>query len=480
MVILSDGKVFFHREGTYLKDTSGNVGNPSTGANPLVTIDLTEGDWLPYFGYAGSAVTFNFGQDPTFAGDETAPGTDKTDANGIGRFLFDVPTNCLALCSSNMAEPAIGPNSATKAHDLFDYLKYTGNNTDNTDIGDGSQSEESSIITSTATSNTKGTSISFKPDLIWTFANSNATHNLATDSSRGIYKDVFLSTGSGESNDTNGIKAYNSNGFRLGTSTNHNVNSRVYYTFNWKANGGTATLTNDASATGVGSIDSVCQANTTAGFSIVTYTGDSSGNDGTNSTVAHGLGSAPQWIFTIPLNVNDGAVFHHENTTAPETERLILASTSGTSATSDDSTFFNDTAPTSTVFSIGSRRHVNSDGGMVAYCWTEVEGFSKFGSFYGNASTDGPFVYCGFRPLFVMTKCTGNTSAWHIYSPVLDPNPTGFLRANETTAYQDYNYCDFLSNGFKIRDNGTEANRSTNNFVFMAFADTPFKYANAR
>jgi hypothetical protein len=476
--ILSDGKLFVHRNGTYLKNASGNTGNPSTGANPITTIDLTEGDWVPVVGY-NSSFTVNFGIDGSFNGTETSGG--NQDANGIGDFMFAVPTNCLALCTSNMAEPAIGPNSATKAHDLFDYLKYTGTGNDNTDIGDGSQSEESSIITSTATSNTKGTSISFKPDLIWTFPDSNATHNLATDSSRGIYKDVFLSTGSGESNDTNGIKAYNSNGFRLGTSTNHNVSSRVYYTWCWKANGGTATLTNDASATGVGSIDSVCQANTTAGFSIVTYTGDSSGNDGTNSTVAHGLGSAPQWIFTIPLNVNDGAVFHHENTTAPETERLILASTSGTLATGDDSTFFNDTAPTSTVFSIGSRRHVNSDGGMVAYCWTEVEGFSKFGSFYGNASTDGPFVYCGFRPLFVMTKCTGNTSAWHIYSPVLDTgNPTGFFRANEATAYQDYNYCDFLSNGFKIRDNGTEANRSANNFVFMAFADTPFKYANAR
>ena len=477
--ILSDGKLFVHRNGTYLKNASGNTGNPSTGANPITTIDLTEGDWVPCIGY-NSSFTVNFGQDGTFNGNET-PADTYTDSNSIGKFNYAVPTNCLALCTSNMAEPAVGPNSATKAHDLFDYLKYTGTGNDNTDIGDGSQSEESSVITSTATANTKSTSISFKPDLIWTFPDSNATHNLATDSSRGIYKDVFLSTGSGESNDTNGIKAYNSNGFRLGTSTNHNVSSRVYYTWCWKANGGTATLTNDASATGVGSIDSVCQANTTAGFSIVTYTGDSSGNDGTNSTVAHGLGSAPQWIFTIPLNVNDGAVFHHENTTAPETERLILASTSGTLATGDDSTFFNDTAPTSTVFSIGSRRHVNSDGGMVAYCWTEVEGFSKFGSFYGNASTDGPFVYCGFRPLFVMTKCTGNTSAWHIYSPVLDTgNPTGFFRANEATAYQDYNYCDFLSNGFKIRDNGTEANRSANNFVFMAFADTPFKYANAR
>jgi hypothetical protein len=476
--ILSDGKFFCHRNGTYMTNADGNTGNPSTGANPIATIDLTEGDWVPYVGYA-SSFTVNFGQDGSFNGTETSGG--NQDANGIGDFMFAVPTNCLALCTSNMAEPAIGPNSATKAHDLFDYLKYTGTGNDNTDIGDGSQSEESSVITSTATANTKSTSISFKPDLIWTFPDSNATHNLATDSSRGVFKDVFLSTGAGESNDTNGIKVYNSNGFRLGTSTNHNVSSRVYYTWCWKANGGTATLTNDASATGVGSIDSVCQANTTAGFSIVTYTGDSSGNDGTASTVAHGLGSAPQWIVTIPLNVNDGASFHHENTTAPETDTLIIASTSGNNATYDGSGFWNDTAPTSTVFSVGTRRHTNSDGGMVAYCWTEVEGFSKFGSFNGNASTDGTFVYCGFRPLFVMTKCSPNASHWHIYSPVLDTgNPTGFFRATEATAYQDYNYCDFLSNGFKIRDNGTEANRSAANFVFMAFADTPFKYANAR
>ena len=476
--ILPDGKFFIHRNGTYLKNASGNTGNPSTGANPITTIDLTEGDWVAYGGY-DSSFTFNFGTDGTFNGNET-PADTYRDANDIGTFNYPVPTNCLALCTKNMAEPIIGPNSDTQASDYFDYLKYTGTGSDNTDIGDGSQSEESSVIVSTATSNTKGTSLSFKPDLIWTFRDSASTRNFATDSARGVHLDLFLDIGAGVNNDNTGIKAFNSNGFRVGTGANHNASSSVYYTFNWKANGGTATLTNDASATGVGSIDSVCQANTTAGFSIVTYTGDSTGNNGTASTVAHGLGSAPQWIVTIPLNANDGASFHHENTTAPETDTLIMASVSGNNATYDGSGFWNDTAPTSAVFSVGSRRHTNSDGGMVAYCWTEVGGFSKFGSFTGNGSTDGSFVYCGFRPLFVMTKCSPNASHWHIYSQVLDPNPTGFLRATETTTYQDYNYCDFLSNGFKIRDNGTEANRAGANFVFMAFADQPFKYANAR
>ena len=459
IAILSDGKFFIHRNGTYLKNASGNVGNPSTGANELATIDLTEGDWIPYVGYS-SSFTVNFGQDGSFNGNETSGG--NQDANGIGDFMFAVPTNCLAICSSNMAEPTIGPNSATQADSYMDVLNYTGNNTINTDIS----------------------GLNFKPDLIWTFARgSAATHNTVTDSSRGVHLDVFLTTGAGSSNDTNGILAFNSDGFRLGTSTNHNVNGRTYTTFNWRANGGTTT-TNDASATSIGSIDSVIQANTTAGFSIVTYTGDSTGNDGTASTIAHGLGAVPKWIITIPLNVNDGAVYHQQNTTAPETDRLILASTSGGLSTSDDSGFWNDTAPTSTVFSVGTRRHTNSDGGMVAYCWTDIEGFSKFGSFIGNSNNDGPFIYTGFQPAWVMLKNISRSADWRINDTTRQPvNDDGghLLLANSTSAEITNEYdMDFLSNGFKIKSSDVYENGSNEIIVYMAFAGAPFKYANAR
>jgi hypothetical protein len=458
IAILSDGKFFVHRNGTYLNNADGNTGNPSTGANPIATIDLTEGDWLPYLGYS-SSYSANFGQDSTFAGQESSGG--NSDANGIGDFKYAVPTNCLALCTSNMAEPTIGPNSATQADSYMDVLNYTGNNTINTDIS----------------------GLNFKPDLIWTFARGSAsTHNLATDSSRGVHKDLFLSTGGGESNDTDGILAFNSDGFRLGTSTNHNVNLRTYTTFNWRANGGTTT-TNDASATSIGSIDSVIQANTTAGFSIVTYTGDSTGNNGTASTVAHGLGAVPKWIITIPLNVNDGAVYHQQNTTAPETDTLILASVSGNNPTYDGSGFWNDTAPTSTVFSVGSRRHTNSDGGVVAYCWTDIEGFSKFGSFIGNSNNDGPFIYTGFQPAWVMLKNGSRSADWRINDTTRQPkNDDGghLLLANSTSAEITNEYdMDFLSNGFKLKSSDVYENGSNELIVYMAFAGVPFKYANA-
>ena len=143
---------------------------------------------------------------------------------------------------------------------------------------------------------------------------------------------------------------------------------------------------------------------------------------------------------------------------------------------------WNDTAPTSSVFSLGGSGYSsnNSSENYVAYCFAEVEGYSKFGSFIGNGSTDGTFVYTGFRPQFVIAKCTSHTSAWHLVDADIDVNPVGYLNANTTDTYQDYNHYDLLSNGFKIRDNGTESNRSGGVFVYLAFAKAPFKYANAR
>ena len=456
--VKSDGKVFVSKNGTFINSLAGTA-DPANGTNPIHVIDLDEGDWLPYVGYS-SSFSVNFGQDGSFNGQETSGG--HSDENGIGDFFGQVPSGYLALCTSNMVTPSIGPDSATQADSYMDVLNYTGNDTVNTDIS----------------------GLNFKPDLIWTFARgSAATHNLATDSSRGVHKDVFLSTGGGESNDTDGILAFNSDGFRLGTSTNHNVNLRTYTTFNWRANGGTTT-TNDASATSIGSIDSVIQANTTAGFSIVTYTGDSTGNDGTASTVAHGLGAVPKWIITIPLNANDGAVYHQQNTTAPETDRLILASTSGNLSTSDDSGFWNDTAPTSTVFSVGTRRHTNSDGGMVAYCWTEIEGFSKFGSFIGNSNNDGPFIYTGFQPAWVMLKNGSRSADWRINDTTRQPandDAGHLLLANSTSAEITNEYdMDFLSNGFKLKSSDVYENGSGELIVYMAFAGVPFKYSNAR
>ena len=234
-----------------------------------------------------------------------------------------------------------------------------------------------------------------------------------------------------------------------------------------------------------GSILSVSNPNTTSGFSIVTYTGSSSGNNGTASTIGHGLGIKPQWIWFIPRDTFDGCVYHSGVASDPATDKLLLATGSETDAktgASDDSGFFNDTEPTTTVFSVGTRKHSNSNGGMVAYCFAEVESYSKFGSFIGNGSTDGTFVFTGFRPAWIMTKETSATSSWNIYDNVRsDDNPaTELLIANSTNSEGTGTDIDIVSNGFKVRSTSGNINTSGNNYIYIAFAHMPFKYALAR
>ena len=427
-----------------------------------------------------SQIYLNAGQDGTFAGQLTAQ--NETDANNIGNFYYTVPSGYLALCSSNLPEPTIGPNSDTLPSQLFSPLRYTANATDNTDIGDGNQSENTGLLT-------QATGLNFKPDLIWTLSSSNATHNLATDSSIGVHYDQLWSTDSYNNNDTAGIKAFNAptsstsgdGGFRLGTSTNHNdPNGRVYYTFNWKANDNSETA-NDASATSVGTVDSVYQANTEAGFSIVEYTGTGTDPGGDGVTIAHGLSKKPEVIF----HKNTESTTSGNNYWTMWFEGLLADANLFPSRTnkSNASGWRGYNTISSTVFSPPDANYGNVNGEkFIVYLWHSVDGYSKMGQFIGNGSTDGTFVYCGFKPAFVMTKTwETNTSAWMIYSPLYEiDNPSGFLTLNAATTYQDYNYCDFLSNGFKIRDNGSEANRTGEPYWFMAFAESPFKYANAR
>ena len=477
--ILSDGKLFIHRNGTYLKNASGNTGNPSTGANPVTTIDLTEGDWFPHVGY-NSSFTVNFGQDGTFNGNET-PADTYTDANSIGKFNYAVPTNCLAICTSNMAEPTIGPSSSTQAEDHHGTLTYTSDGNAVNIVSGGNDNNGTAV----------GGEINFSPDWVWIKRKDASNNHQIFDTNRGT--NVLVPNENGAESDYSSYFAFlsSSNGFRLpASSANMNANGGTYVAWLWRANGGTTT-TNDASATGIGSIDSVHQANTTAGFSIVTYTGDSSGNNGTASTVAHGLGAVPKWIWFIPRDAYDGCVYHEQVATDPATDKLILAASSSSdaqSAASDDSGFFNDTEPTSTVFSIGTRKHSNSNGGMVAYCFAEVDGYSKFGSYHGNGGTDGTFVYTGFRPAWLMYKRSDTTGNWLIDDNVTQAfNPdsnywvaeTADLQGDTTTNTAGHVF-DMYSNGFKMRNTNSARNASGGLYVYMAFADIPFKFANAR
>jgi len=461
---LDNGKIYFSVDGTYV-----NSGDPASGTNFMAEniASSTYHFGITVYTNGISSAIWNFGQDSSFGGNETA--TSNSDANGNGTFHTAPPSGFLALCSANLPEPTIGPNSDSNSTDHFNTVLFSG----------------------TGSSPLSVTGMGHQPDLLWLKRRDNATngHHILYDSIRGGTNALRSSTNSAEAQFGDMVVTFASDGFSFTGTDGLNASSDYSnIAWSWLANGGTTT-TNDASSTGVGTIDSVIQANTTAGFSIVTYTGSSSGTNGTPSTIAHGLGAVPKWIFFMPRDTYDGCVYHAGNTSAPATDRLILKASSSSDAagaTSDDSLFFNDTEPTSTVFSVGTRKHANSNGGMVAYCWADVEGFSKFGSYTGNLDTNGTFVYTGFKPAWLMIKNADEGGYnWYMYDNTrLTYNPNSkYLIANTNGAETNYSgdSVDFLSNGFKLRTlaNGRGTNRNANH-VYMAFAEAPFKYANAR
>tara|TARA_A100001391_G_scaffold145919_2_gene103523 strand:+ start:485 stop:3085 length:2601 start_codon:yes stop_codon:yes gene_type:complete len=434
----------------------------------VLTVATNSGGNLWNFNY------FNFGVDSSFAGTKTAQG--KKDGNGNGDFYYSPPSGHLALCTDNLDEPTIGPNSDTQANDHFGSLTYTSNGSGVNIVSGGNDNNGTAI----------GGDISFTPDFVWIKRRNGAGGHMLQDSTRGSTKRLRSDTNDQEITTSTAVTSFDTNGFTLGTEGGVNTNGGTYVSWNWLANG-TTTTTNDASATGVGSIDSVHQANTTAGFSIVTYTGSSSGNNGTDSTVAHGLNATPKWIFFLPRDTYDGCVYHAGISSDAEDKKLILkASTyadSSTAATDDDS-FFDDTPPDDNVFSIGSRKHSNSNGGMVAYCWAEVLGYSKFSFFEGTGNSEGTFVYTGFRPAWVMFKNVDATAAWIMQDTTRDPHNVATAAVVANNTYSESTVAarniDFLSNGFKLRTTAGDTNGNGQRIVYMAFAEAPFKYANAR
>ena len=222
-----------------------------------------------------------------------------------------------------------------------------------------------------------------------------------------------------------------------------------------------------------GSYQSLVSVNTTAGFSIVTYSGT-----GSNATVGHGLGAIPEVMLVKERtgSANDWAVYHHKNTSAPETDYLIL---NETNATADGNTVWNDTAPTSSVFSIGTGSTTNRSGSTyVAYCFVGKQGYSKFGGYTGNGNANGTFIYTGFKPAWVMVKVTNDGDNWHIIDNKRDPFNTMdshlFANQNYVEVTDASYYFDMLSNGFKPRSTNNAFNASGKPYVYMAFAENPF------
>jgi hypothetical protein len=309
----------------------------------------------------------------------------------------------------------------------------------------------------------------FQPDLVWMKGRSGATDHALYDSVRGVQNQLESNTTTAETAEATGLTAFGSGGFTVGALAQVNTSAATYVGWQWK--GGGAAVSNTA-----GTITSTVSVNASAGFSVVTYTGT-----GANATVGHGLGVAPKMIFVKNRDAaDDWQVYHAANTANPETDYLVLNTTA---ATADAADRWDDTAPTSSVFSIGNGVEVNTNTeNYVAYCWSEIEGFSKFGSYTGNGSADGTFVYTGFRPRWIMIKRTDTTSNWTILDSVregynVDNDP---LYPNLSNAEGTTDLTDILSNGFKLRSSDASVNASGGTYIFAAYAENPFKFSLAR
>jgi hypothetical protein len=318
------------------------------------------------------------------------------------------------------------------------------------------------------------TGVGFKPDWVWAKKRSATDDHVTSDALRGVQKDLTPNSTAAEATNTNGLQSFDSDGFSIGSGSGSGVwggnSGATYVAWNWKASNA-AGVTNTA-----GSITSTVSANTTSGFSIVTYTGT-----GSNATVGHGLGVAPSMMIVKNRTSGTTDVWCVYHSSLGATQVIIL---NRTDATVTASTGWNNTAPTSSVFSIGTLADVNrSTNTYVAYCFAAVSGFSAFGSYTGNGSTDGPFVYLGFRPEFVMIKnATTAGTSWEMFDSAREPANLVDLEllANSSNAEGAYTFGDFVSNGFKLRSTNNGVNQSTATLIYMAFAENPFKNALAR
>jgi hypothetical protein len=323
------------------------------------------------------------------------------------------------------------------------------------------------LYTGTGTNAVGITGVGFQTDFNWTKSRSSAsyTHQLS-DSVRGFSQYLYSSATTTEGTDaSNHIQSVNSDGYVINSGASFNASGVTFVSWNWKA-GGTA-VTNTS-----GTISSQVSANPTAGFSVVTYTS-------TTGTVGHGLGVTPSMIIMKPRNNTDQWTVGHASLNGGSSPWNYGLPLNDTAATQTNSGFWNNTAPTSTVFSQGSW---NSGYTKVAYCWAAVPGYSAFGSYTGNGSTDGPFVYTGFRPRWLLLKNTGGVASWYcldssrntynVEDAVLVPNTTGAEVAITSV--------DFLSNGFKLRTTTTDINGSGTTYIYACFAEAPFKFSNGR
>ena len=389
-------------------------------------------------GTGSASANINFGQNGTFNGAVTAQG--NADANGIGDFYYAPPSGYKALCTANLPDPAIPLSSAQ-----FNPVLYTGNG--------GTQSISG---------------VGFQPDWVWIKNRSAADNHKLVNAVRGPTKELESNTTDAEATNVDGVTAFASDGFALGDDDEYNTNNENYVSWNWKANGSGSTDTS-------GDIDCVLSANPTAGFSVLSFTGNGSNND----TIPHGLGVVPDFVW-YKAGDSSWENFIYSSIVSGN-KRLLLQSTAANSSINTNYLIGGQIATSSMI----SNNGLTSSQAVVAWCFASKPGFSKIGTYMGNGNTNGPFVNCGFKPAFVMRKKLQGVGAWWINDIARTPSNVSktVLRANqsdaEVTSGDDSYSIDILANGFKVRGVYGETNLNNNPFLYMAFAEAPFKYANA-
>jgi hypothetical protein len=431
---MNNGAVYVGKNGTWL-----NSGVPTSGASRTGAL------------FTWTAGTYTLS--PAGGGYQSGNGINLN--CGQQAFSYTPPTGFVALNTYNLPASTIPNGAAYMAATL-----YTGN---------GTTTGNTQTI-----ANTVG-SASFQPDLVWIKSRSAATWNILTDSVRGANKTIYSNSTFYEESLSNVMNSFNSNGFTAAYNSSYaqvvaNANGETYVGWQWK--GGGTGVSNTS-----GTITSTVSANTTSGCSVVKYI-----SNGTNgATVGHGLGVAPSLVIvkcTYTGTSQAWAVYH---ASLGATQYLTLQSTD---AATTSSAYWNNTAPSSSVFTIGTSNDVNINSSVytyAAYCFAAIKGFSAFGGYTGNGSTDGPFIYTGFRPRYVMIKRTdGGSESWFVLDTARSPYnvPTAWLAPNLSNAEGTDIFFDILSNGFKFR--ATISNGSGQTFIYAAFAESPFQNSLAR
>ena len=442
------GKCWWGKNGTWMSS-----GNPTTGANPWITLsNLSHANgrahtWTGWWGSldGGTAsptwAVMNFGQDSTFGGRTAAGG--NSDDNEQGNFKYAVPTGFLALCKNNMDDPAIIPS------DHFNTVLYAG-------------SGSSQTITT-----------GLDNDLVWVKNRGRTSEHVLVDTIRGDGKVLHPDLANQENTPT-GAPSLVSTGFTVSSNDDwYNRSGDNYVNWSWK--GGTSV---SGSTAGSGTSKSYTgTTNTDAGFSIISF----EGNGTSGHAIPHHLSQAPTFIITKRRSGgNNSWNVGQFNVGYNWTGTLYMENTEPWSSENE----WGSTAPTSTHFTTGSSASSNASGSpYIAYCFHDVEGYSKIGGYYGTGNTDGTFVYTGFKPSFILLKSLSVSGSWVLTDLIRNPINDGAMtnswaedRAAENA--NDYEY-DFLSNGFKFRTGSQNIQSSGNKYMYYAVAEQPFKYSNA-